>query len=95
MKTGLIVKFFSDQARFTWLLARYCWLKLCYAYLLCRYNLLKLAGAALIEAVKIEYCIKSLSKEDRIIFAACIALAIHFLALNLVFAFRLDVTAWM
>ena len=47
------------------------------------------------EAVKIEYCIKSLSKEARVIFATCVAFAIFILALNLIFAFRLEVTAWM
>ena len=43
-------------------------------FLIIQYILLKAAGAALIEAVKIEYCIKSMSKEYRVIFAACIAM---------------------
>ena len=68
------------QVRFIGLLLRYCYLQVCYVYLvICRF-LLKLAGALLIEAVKIEYCIKSLSKEDRIIFAACIAVSIYVVA---------------
>ena len=45
------------------------------------YMSLKLAGALLIEAVKIEFCMKSLSKEDRVIFAACIAVSIYVVAL--------------
>ncbi len=84
-----------EQVRFICLLVRYFYLQVRYTYLLIRYCLLKVVGAALVEAVKIEYCIKSLSKEDRVIFATCVAFAIFILAQNLIFAFRLEVTAWM
>ena len=83
MMVRLIAKIFIDQVRFTGLLIQYCYLRICYLYLLIKYHLLKAAGAALIEAVKIEYCIKSLSKEDRVIFAACVAVSIYCLSLVL------------
>ena len=81
MKDNAAVKFLVDQARITWLLARYIYLHICYFCLLMRYALLKVAGALLIEAVKIEYFIKSLSKEDRVMFAASVAVSIYVLML--------------
>ena len=81
MKDNAAVKFLIDQARITWLLMRYIYLHFCYFCLLVRYALLKVAGALLIEAVKIEYFIKSLSKEDRVMFAASVAVSIYVLML--------------
>ena len=75
-----MARFFVLQARFIGLLLRYCYLQVYYIYLVICRCLLKLAGAALIEAVKIEYFIKSLSKEDRVIFTACIAVSIYIVA---------------
>lgn len=68
------------QVRFIGLLLRYCYLQAYYVYLVICRCLLKLARAALIEAVKIEGLIKSLSKEERVVFAACIAVSIYILA---------------
>lgn len=65
------------------MLVRLIYLYVLYIILLIQKFLLKAAGAALVESVKIGYCIKSLSKEYRVIFAACIALLIYLLALNL------------
>ena len=62
------------------LLGRYIYLHIVYVYLHIKYYFLKAAGAALVEAVKIECCIKSLSKENRVIFAACVAISIYLLA---------------
>lgn len=70
-----------EHVRFYGLLVHYLQLQVLYICLLIRYCLLKVAGAALVEAVKIEYCIKSFSKENLIIFAACIAVSIYGLAL--------------
>ena len=81
MKDNAAVKFLIDQARITWLLVRYSYLHICYFCLLVRYALLKVAGVLLIEAVKIEYFIKCLSKEDRVMFAASIAVSIYVLML--------------
>ena len=77
------MKIINEHLRFMGLLLRYCYLRVCYIYLHMKYYLLKAAGAALIEVVKIEYFIKSLSKEDRVIFSACIAVSIYILALSL------------
>ena len=81
MLLGLMVRFIRLQARMFGLLARYVYLHFRYAYLLIKYYMLKAAGAILVEAVKLEGCIRSLSKEDRVIFAACIAVSIYVLAL--------------
>lgn len=69
------------QVRFTGLLLRYIYLRIRYIQLHIEYYLLKAAGATLIEAVKIECWFKSMSKEDRIIFATCVAVSIYVLAL--------------
>ena len=82
MKDNAAVKFLVDQARITCLLVRYIYLHFCYFFLLMRYALLKVAGALLIEAVKIEYFIKSLSKEDRVMFAASVAVSIYVVTLT-------------
>lgn len=81
MRDKPAAKFFIDVIRLYGLLGRYIYLHIRYVYLHIKYYLLKAAGAALIEAVKMEYCIKSLSKEDRVIFATCIAVAIYMSAL--------------
>ena len=70
-----------DVFRFYGLLLRYCYLRVCYVYLLIKYYLVKAGGAALIEAVEIWYSIKTMSNENRVIFAACIAVSIYGLAL--------------
>ena len=75
------VKLIKLQIRFLGLMLRYVYLHIRYAYLLIHLYLLKAVGAALIEIVKIEGFIKSLSKEDRVIFAACVAVSIYILAL--------------
>ncbi|MCY3832451.1 MAG: hypothetical protein OXG85_05510 [Chloroflexi bacterium] len=67
-------RLFLLQVRFIGLLLRY-------VYLHIKLVFLKVAGALLIEAVKIEYFIKSLSNVDRVIFAACIAVSIYAVAL--------------
>lgn len=70
------------------LLVEYIYLHILRACLIIKYRLLKAAlkaaKAVLIEAVKIEYCIKSLSKEDRVIFAACVTVSIYALALVMI-----------
>ena len=81
MKDNPFWRFMADQVRITGLLIKYFYLHVRYLYLLIRYCLLKIEGAALIEAVEIWYSIKSMSKENRIIFAACIAVSIYGLAL--------------
>lgn len=81
MKRNPVVRIISLQVRFIGLILRYIYLHICYICLLIQYCLLKVAGALLIEAVKIEGFIKSLSKEDRVIFAACVAVSIYVLAL--------------
>lgn len=65
------------------LLARYIYLHILYIMLLISRFLLKAARAVLVESVKIGYCVKSLSIEYRVIFAACIALLIYLVAQNL------------
>lgn len=75
------LKIIVSQVRFIGLLLHYVLLHVQLLYLLVCKFLLKVAGAALIEAVKIEYCIKTLSNADRIIFAACIAVSIYAVAL--------------
>ncbi len=75
------MRFLVDLFRFYGLLLRYCYLRVCYVYLLFRYHLLKLCGALLIEAVEIWCSIKSMSREDRIVFSACIAVSIYGLSL--------------
>lgn len=69
------------QVRLSRLLVQYFCLRVRYVYLHIELFLLKAAGALLIEAVKIECFIKSLSKEERFAFAACIAVSIYILAL--------------
>ncbi len=81
MKDKRAVRTIIDVLRFYGLLLQYFYLHLRKLQLYIHYYMLKAAGALLIEAVKIEYCIKSLSKEDRVIFAACIAVSIYGLAL--------------
>lgn len=78
-----IVRILISQWRLIGLLARYIYLHVLYIMLLMLRFLFKAAGAALVESVKIGYCITSLSKEYRVIFAACIALLMYLLALNL------------
>ena len=77
------MRLISKQVRIFCLLVQYFYLHLCKIYLHIKFYFIKAAGAMLIEAVKIEYCIKSLSKEERITFAACVAVAIYALALVL------------
>ena len=81
MRDNPVLRYILDIFRFYGLLLRYCYLKICYVYLLTKYYLLKAAGAALIEAVEIWYSIKTMSNENRVIFAACIAVSIYGLAL--------------
>ena len=76
-----VVKIIITQFRLYGLLIRYIYLHIRYIQLHIEYYLLKAAGATLIEAVKIECWIKSMSKEDRIVFSACIAVSIYILAL--------------
>ena len=76
-----IVRIIIGQVRFFSLFVRYVYLHVRYIYLHIKFYLLKAAGAALVEAVKIESCIKALSKEDRVIFATCIAVSIYTLTL--------------
>lgn len=78
-----IVRILILLGRLVSLLARYIYLHVLYVMLLIQKFLLKATGAALLESLKIGYYIKSLSKEYRVIFAACIALLIYLLALNL------------
>lgn len=76
-----VARIIIAQLRLSGLLLRYFYLRVRYIQLHIEYYLLKAAGAALVEAVKLECCIKSLSKEDRLIFATCIAVSIYILAL--------------
>jgi hypothetical protein len=77
------VRIIIGQAQILRLLIRYLYLHVRYVQLHIRYYLLKLAGAALVEAVKMEYCIKSLSKDDRVIFATCITVPVYLLVLSM------------
>ena len=81
MKDNAVVRIIADQVRFYGLLGRYICLRIQYVYLLIKYHCVKLGGAALIEAMEIWYSIKTMSKENRVIFAACIAVSIYGLAL--------------
>ena len=81
------VRIIKDYVHFMGLLVQLLYLRLCYVCLLIRYYMLKIAGAALIEAVNIEYCIKSLSNRDRVVFATCVAFSIYFLVLVVLFSF--------
>lgn len=85
MRDRPIVRIIVEQAQIYRLLVRYICLRIQYVLLLCRYYLLKMGGAALIEAVEIWYSIKSMSKENRVIFAACVAISIYLLAFNVFF----------
>ena len=76
-----IIRLVIQHIRLTRLVAKYCCLRVQYVYLLIKYHLIKIGGAALIEAVKMQYFIKSWSKEERVVFAACIAVSIYCLAL--------------
>ena len=76
-----MAKIFLLQLQFIGLLLQYCYLRICYVYLIICRCLLLVARALLIEAVKIECFIKSMSREDRVIFATCIAVSIYVLAL--------------
>ncbi len=78
------------QVRIMGLLLRYVYLHVRYVYLIICYCLLriagaavKVAGAALVEAAKLECYIRFLSREERVIFAACFAVSIYILALVL------------
>jgi len=75
------VRIINNQVRIFRLLVRYFYLHVRYVQLHVRYYLLRAAGAALVEAAKIECRIKSLSKEDCVIFATCMAVSIYALAL--------------
>lgn len=77
------VRIIIEHVRILGLLVRYVYLHIRYVQLHIQYYLLKAAGAAILEAAKIELCIKSLSKEDRVIFAACVSISIYFLTLTL------------
>ena len=68
------------QVELIGLLLQYVYLRIRLVQLRIYYYLLKAAGAALIEVVKLEYCIKSLSKYDRVVFATCIAISIYLVA---------------
>ncbi len=81
MKDNSGLRVILDVLRFYGLLIRYCYLRVVYVYLLIKYHLVKAGGAALIEAVEIWYMIKTMSNENRVIFAACIAVSIYALAL--------------
>lgn len=81
MKDNPVARYIIDIFRFYGLLLRYCWLRLVYVYLLVKHFFIKTGGAALIEAVEIWYSIKTMSNQNRIIFAACIAVSIYGLAL--------------
>lgn len=70
-----------DVLKFYGLLIHYIWLRIVYVYLHIKLYCFKLGGAALIEAVEIWYSIKTMSKENRLIFAACIAVSIYGLSL--------------
>ena len=80
MSDRQFVKLMRLQARFIGLLLRYLFLRIRYVQLHIHYYLLKAVGAALIEAVKIETFIKTLSKEDRLALAALVVVSIFFLA---------------
>jgi hypothetical protein len=81
MKDHPLIRFLLDSFRLYGLLIRYIYLHIRYVMLHIELYLLKAAGAILIEAVNIYCCIKSLSKEDRVIFATCTAVSIYILAL--------------
>ena len=78
-----ITKSIARQARLMRLVLIYCGLRMQLVYLHIKYHVIKIGGAALIEAVKIEYLIKSWTKGDRVMFAACIALMFYCLAFYL------------
>ena len=81
MRDKRAVRTIIDVIRLYGLLLQYLYLHLRKLQLYIQYYLLKAAGALLIEAVKIECWIKSMTREDRIIFATCIAVSIYILAL--------------
>ena len=76
-----VARYIVDVLKFYGLLIHYIWLRIVYVYLHIKYYCFKLGGAALIEAMEIWYSIKTLSTENRVIFAACIAVSIYGLAL--------------
>ena len=67
------------QFRLFRLLVRYVYLHIRYVELHIRYYLLKIVGAALVEALKMAYAIRCLSRDERLVFATCIALSIYIL----------------
>ncbi len=81
MIVGRILRGILDALKFYGLLMHYIWLRIVYVYLHIKYYCVKVGGAALIEAVEIWYSIKTMSKENRVIFAACIAVSIYGLSL--------------
>ena len=81
MMNNKVARYIIDALKFYGLLIHYIWLRIVYVYLHIKYYCFKIGGAALIEAVEIWYSIKTMSKENRVIFAACIALSIYGLSL--------------
>jgi len=75
------VRIIVDLLRLYRTLLRYCYLRVCYIGLHIRYYALILERAVLLEVLEIRRTIKSMSKENRVIFAACIAVSIYGLAL--------------
>ncbi|MDE2821685.1 MAG: hypothetical protein OXN94_02685 [Chloroflexota bacterium] len=71
-----MMKIFVSFVKLLLLYVQYIYLHICYFFL-------KVAGALLLEAAKIEIYIKFMTKEERIKFAACIAVSIYILMLIL------------
>jgi len=81
------VRIIIDYVRLTGLLLQLLYLHLYRVSLLIKYYALKAARAALVEAVTIEFGIKSMSMENRVIFATCIAVSFYVLALVMLIRF--------
>lgn len=81
MTDNPVLRILMKQIEFLGLLIRLFLLRAYYLCLLVRLHLIKVLGAVLIEAVKIEYWVKSMSNGDRVAFAACVAVSIYVVAL--------------
>ena len=81
MQVRRIVRIVLDVLKFYGLLIHYIWLRIVYVYLHIKLYCFKLGGALLIEAMEIWYSFKTMSNENRVIMAACIAVSIYCLSL--------------
>ncbi len=82
MQDRPIVNIIRSQGRIFRLFIRYIYLHIQYFFLVLQYCLLIVLRTVLREAVKIEYFVRLLSRENRVILAACIVFSLYLLVFN-------------